>query len=70
MKAIFPPVIVRTDSVFGISSSGTWKMFCESTAKSANLPGSSVPLLFSANSAYAAVRVKAFTFLSQQLPCD
>jgi len=40
-------------------------MFCESTAKSASLPGSIVPLLSSANSAYAAVRVKAITACSR-----
>jgi len=54
---IFPPTIVSTDSVFGRSEASTVKMSCERTARSASLLGSRLPLSFSANSAYADVRV-------------
>lgn len=57
LYATFPPTMVRSDSVFGISCGGTLKISCERTAKSANFPASRVPFSFSANSAYAAVRV-------------
>jgi len=48
---VFPPTTVRTDSVFGNSAGGTLKISCDSTARSANFPGSRLPLSFSANSA-------------------
>jgi hypothetical protein len=38
---------------------GTVRISRESTAKSASLPGSRLPFSFSANSAYAAVRISA-----------
>ena len=48
---VFPPTIVSTDSVFGNSGGGTLKISCDSTTRSANFPGSRLPLSFSANSA-------------------
>jgi hypothetical protein len=47
--AILPPMIVSTDSVFGRSSFETLKRSCDSTARSACLPASSVPSRSSAN---------------------
>src|SRR5256886_3840210 len=55
--ATFPPTIVSTLSVCESSPSGTVKMSCDKTARSASMPGASVPFSRSANSAYAEPRV-------------
>ena len=44
---ILPPTSVSTDSVFGSSGRGTLKISCDSTARSASLPGSRLPFSFS-----------------------
>src|SRR5581483_613210 len=50
---VFPPTTVRKTLVPSICEAGTTVMSRSSTTKSASIPGASVPLDFSSNSAYA-----------------
>src|SRR6266498_1204499 len=51
--ATWPPTMVYTTSVDGISSSGMVRMSRDSTVISASLPGCRDPLMSSSNAAYA-----------------
>ena len=62
-----PPTTESTLVVAGSVSGGTVNTSCESTATSASLPGASVPLSRSANSAYAGARVSIVTASAREI---
>src|SRR5262245_56447818 len=59
-KTISPPTTVNLTRVWRISRGGAVMISRESMMKSASLPGSSDPFVFSSNAAYAPVRVQLF----------